>query len=414
MHRLAALVLLAAAPQDGASTDWRTWRGPAGNGVAAEGEQPPTTWSEKENVLWSVPVPGRGHSSPTVVGSRIVLTTADDAAQVQSVVAFDRASGKQIWKTDVHRGGFPAKIHTKNSHASCTVASDGQRLFASFFNGEAVHVTALDLEGKKLWQVNAGPLRPRQYQHGYGASPALYKSLVLLAVDSDEPAGGFLAALDAKTGKMKWRAARPVKSSFSSPVVATISGRDQLLLTGCDLVSAYDPNTGRPLWSAEGTTTATCGTVVWDKDLVFGSGGWPKSETVCVRADGSGRVVWKNAQKFYEQSLLAWDGHVYGVNDVGAAFCWSAADGTERWNARVSGKPSASPVLAAGNIYVSDEKGVTNVFRADPKEFKELARNKLGDESLATPAFCGNRIYARVAKTSGGGRQEFLYCIGKP
>ncbi len=414
MHRLAALLLLAAAPQDGpaAAADWRTWRGPTGNGVAAESEAPATTWSETSNVVWSAPVPGRGHSSPAVVGGRIVLTTADEAAQVQSVLAFDRATGKPLWKTDVHRGGFPAKIHVKNTHASPTPASDGERVYVSFFNAEAVHVTALDLEGKRAWQTTVGPLRPKQYQHGYAPSPMLYKGLVVVAVDSDEP--GFLAALDAKTGRMKWRVPRPAKTSYSTPVVARLAGRDQLLVSGCEIVASYDPATGRPLWSTPGTTQATCGTIVWDKDLVFASGGYPKSETVAVRADGSGRVVWRNAQKCYEQSMLAWEGHLYAVTDAGTAFCWSAADGTERWTARVSGKPSASPVLAGGNIYVSDERGTTNVFRADPKEFKEVARNKLGDESMATPVFCGNRIYARVAKGSGGSRQESLYCIGKP
>jgi hypothetical protein len=153
---------------------------------------------------------------------------------------------------------------------------------------------------------------------------------------------------------------------------------------------------------------------VWDGDLVFASGGYPKAETVAVKADGSGRVAWRNGTKCYEQSMLAWEGHVYAVSDAGVAFCWSAADGTERWSARVSGKPSASPVLAAGNIYVSDERGLTTVFRADPKEFKEVAKNRLGDQAYATPSFCGNRIYARVAKGSGPRRQEYLYCIGKP
>jgi hypothetical protein len=411
--RTLALLLLALPPQDAPEAEWRTWRGPQGNGHAAEGPEPPTTWSETQNVVWSAPVPGRGHSSPAVVGGRVVLSTADESAQVQSVLAFDRASGKQVWKTDLHRGGFPAKIHAKNTHASPSVVSDGERLFATFFNSESVIVTALDLEGKKLWQTNAGPLKPRQYQHGYGATPAVYKSTVIVAADSDDAGGGFLAALDAKTGRPKWRTTRPVKSSFSSPVVAKLAGRDQLLLTGCDVVAAYDPNTGKPLWSAEATTSATAGTMVWSGDLVFGSGGWPKAGTYALRADGSAKVVWRNDQKCYEQSMLAHDGHLYAVTDSGVAFCWSAADGGEKWNARVSGKPSASPVLAGGNIYVSDEKGTTTVFRADPKEFKELARNRLGDESLATPSFCGGRIYARVARMSGGRREEFLYCIGK-
>jgi outer membrane protein assembly factor BamB len=413
MKILIALLLLPAPSQDGEALDWRTWRGPHGNGIAAQGPEFPTAWSESQNILWSAPVPGRGHSSPTVVGDRVVLTTADEASQVQCVVAFDRASGKQAWKADLHKGGFPPKIHVKNTHASCTVASDGERLFALFFNSEAVHVTALDLEGKKLWHANVGPLKPRQYQHGYGASPALYKSLLLVAADSDDAGGGFIAALDAKTGKMKWKATRPVKSSFSSPVVAKVAGRDQLLLTGCDLVASYDPNTGKPLWSTEATTSATAGTMVWSGDLVFGSGGWPKAGTFAVRADGSAKVVWQNPQKCYEQSMLAHEGHVYAIADSGVVFCWDATDGSEKWNARVSGKPSSSPVLAGGNLYIADERGTTTVFRADPKEYKEVARNRLGDEALATPAFCGGRIYARVAKTSGGKREEFLYCIGK-
>lgn len=411
---IALLGLLLAAPawtQDAPDADWRAWRGPTGNGIAAAGQEPPTAWSETKNVVWSVPVPGRGHASPTVVGAIVVLATADDAAQVQSVVAFDRKSGKQVWKTDVHRGGFPAKIHAKNSHATPTVASDGERLYAVFFNNDAVHVTALGLDGKKVWQQTVGPLRPKEYQHGYGASPALYKSLVLIAVDSEEP--GFLIALDGKTGRMKWRTARPAKTSFASPVVARIGARDQLLLSGCNVVAGYDPNTGRPLWSSDATTQATCGTAVWQGDLVFASGGFPKAETACIKADGSGRVVWRNPKKCYEQSLIAHDGHVYAVDDNGIAYCWKATDGTEMWNARVGGKPSASPVLAGGHIYVSTERGTTVVFRADPKEFKEVARNGLGEESLATPSICGGRIYLRVAKTSGG-RQETLACIGAP
>jgi outer membrane protein assembly factor BamB len=196
-------------------------------------------------------------------------------------------------------------------------------------------------------------------------------------------------------------------------VVAKVAGRDQLLLTGCDLVASYDPNTGKPLWSTEATTSATAGTMVWSGDLVFGSGGWPKAGTFAVRADGSAKVVWQNPQKCYEQSMLAHEGHVYAIADSGVVFCWDATDGSEKWNARVSGKPSSSPVLAGGNLYIADERGTTTVFRADPKEYKEVARNRLGDEALATPAFCGGRIYARVAKTSGGKREEFLYCIGK-
>jgi hypothetical protein len=408
----AILALLALAGQEAApAADWRLWRGPAGNGIAAAGQDPPSTWSDTENVLWKAEVPGRGHSSPTVVGDRIFLTTADDERQVQSVVAFDRATGGLSWKADLHEGGFPRKIHVRNSHATCSVVSDGERLFASFFNREAVHVTALGLDGRKVWQTTVGPLRPKQYEHGYAPSPALYKSLVVVAVDSDE--GGFLTALDAKTGRPKWRTPRPAKTSFATPVVARLSGRDQLLLSGCEIVAAYDPATGKPLWSSEATTIATCGTIVWDGDLVFASGGYPKSETAAVRADGSGRVAWRNTRKCYEQSLLAHEGYVYAVDDAGIAFCWKAADGSEAWNARLA-KSSSSPVLAAGRIYVSSDRGTTFVFRADPREYKEIARNRLGDDASASPTICGGRIYLRVGRSEGGRRREFLYSIGSP
>ena len=417
MRRLTGLAMLVAAglpgwTQEAADADWRGWRGPAGNGVAAAGQQPPVSWSETQNVLWKTPVPGRGHSSPTVVGGIVALSTAEDSAQVQSVVAFDRKSGAQVWKTDVHKGGLPEKIHQKNSHATPSVVSDGERLYAAFFNSDAVQVTALGLDGKKLWQQTAGPLKPKAYQHGYAATPVLYKGAVLVAVDSDE--NGFIMGLDAKTGRPKWKTARPPKCSFATPVVARIGSHDQLLLSGCEAVAGFDPGTGRQLWSAaDATTIATCGTVVWLGDLVFASGGFPKAETVCVKADGSGRVVWRNPKKCYEQSLLAHEGYVYAVDDGGVALCWKAADGTEMWSARLGGKSSASPVLANGNLYVSGERGQTVVFAADPKGFREVARNSLGDEALATPSICGGRIYARVTKTAGG-RQEFLYCLGAP
>lgn len=411
MNGLAILVLLAAAQAAGDS-DWRTWRGPRGNGIAAEGQDPPVKWSETENVLWKTDIPGRGHSSPTLVGDRIFLTTADEKEQVQSVIAFDRKTGKQLWKADIHRGGFPRKIHPKNSHATSTIASDGERLFASFFNGEAVHVTALDLDGNRVWQKNVGPLRPQDYQHGYAPSPTLHKSLVIVAVDCNVE--GALLALEARTGKEAWRTVRPAETSFSSPIVARISGRDQLLLSGGEMVAGYDPETGKMLWSCAATTKVTAGTMVWDGELVFASGGFPKPGTFCVRAGGEARVVWQNPKKCYEQSMLVHDGYVYAVDDGGIAFCWKGADGSEMWSARLGGKPNASPVLAGGRLYVTIEKGTTFIFKPTPAGYEEVGRNTLGGDTFATPVICGGRIYLRAGRTEGGLRRESLYCIGKP
>ena len=172
--------------------------------------------------------------------------------------------------------------------------------------------------------------------------------------------------------------------------------------------------TARDTWPAwRGIAAATCGTAVWDGDTVFASGGYPKSETVAVEADGSGRVVWRNGQKCYEQSMLAHRGHLDAVADTGIAFCWDALTGAEKWKSRLCTKCSSSPILAGGNISITTEKGATKVFRADPEACEVIATNRLGDEMFATPAFCGGRIYARVARMLDGERREFLCCIGR-
>ena len=393
------------------ASDWSQWRGPNGNGIA-DGAAPPVKWSGSRNVVWKTPVPGRGHSSPTIVGNRIYMATADERQQVQSVVAFDRGSGKQVWQSAVHTGQFPRKIHNKNTHATSTVACDGERLFVVFFNNQSIQMTALDLKGKQLWQQTIGAYDPKAYQYGYAASPTIYKDLVLISADVDRP-GGVIAGLNRESGKVEWKIRRQAKLSWSSPIVANISGRDQLLISGCDKVTSFDPGNGRELWSVAATTMATCGTMVWEGDLVFASGGYPKAETVCIRADGSGRIVWKNRQKCYEQSLLAHDGYLYAVTDDGIAYCWKGSDGSEMWKSRLRGPVSASPILAGGNIYASNERGTTYVFKANPRKFELVAQNQLGSVSFATPTICDGRMYLRVADGGRGARKETLYCIGQ-
>jgi len=392
-------------------SDWPGWRGPNGDGIAPDGPAVPTKWSSKRNVVWSTPVPGRGHASPTIVGNRIFLATADERQKKQSVVAFDKQTGKQAWMTDVHSGSLPPKLHRKNTHASPTVACDGEKLFASFFHNDAIWLTALDLDGNQLWQKKLGVFLPRQYQYGYAPSPLIYQSAVIVAADYE--GGGFLVALDRNTGKQIWKTPRPKRLSYSSPVVVNIAGKTQMLISGCDKVSSYNPDTGKLLWSTPATTMATCGTMVWDGDFVFASGGYPKAETVCVKADGSGKIVWKNTQKSYEQSMLAHDGYVYAVTDGGIAYCWRATDGKEMWRGRLKGPISASPVLHKGNIYLSNEMGTTYVFTATPDKFNLVSTNQLGTDAFATPTISGGKIYIRVGQGSGGSRKEILYCIGQ-
>ncbi|MCA9035867.1 MAG: PQQ-binding-like beta-propeller repeat protein [Planctomycetaceae bacterium] len=392
-----------------AASDWLQWRGPSGNGIAGTGQGAPIEWSSTKNVIWKTDIPGRGHSSPTIVGDLIVLTTADEQAQVQGLIAFDRESGKQKWITPVSQGGFP-KLHNKNTHASSTVASDGTLFFAVFNHHRKLEAAALDAAGKIVWKRDVGGFDPKMYEYGYAASPTIYKDTLIITGNCDTIS--WMKALDLKTGKEVWSRDMPKGLVWSSPIVANVAGREQLLLSGFEKFSAYDPNNGQPLWSVPCLTHATCGTAIWDNNVAFASGGYPKAETVAVAADGSGRILWKNNVKCYEQSMLISDGYVYAFNDQGIFFCWEAATGREMWKSRQRGPVSASPVLVDGLIYASNELGTTYVFKASPEKFELIAENQLGDESFATPVFLDGRAFIRVASSKSGSRQESLFCIG--
>ena len=394
---------------EAAAGDWPWWRGPDFNGVADAKQQVPIEWSDTENVAWKVKVPGRGHSSPTVVGQRVLLATADEKAQTQSILCFDRRTGESLWTREVNRGGFQKKISPRNTHASSTVACDGQRLFAAVSHHGSVHVNALDLNGRPVWQREVGRFEERKYPNGHAASPVLYRDVVIIAADCE--AGGFLAALNRRTGKIVWKTPRPPATNYASPIVARVAGRDQVLISGCNQVASYDPASGELLWNSKAKWLQTSGTIVWEDDLVFASGGYPDSETVCIRADGSGEAVWRNNQKCFEQSLLVRDGHLYAINDGGIAFCCEARTGTELWRKRLRGPISASPVFIGEKIYASNELGTTFVYGASPDGCELLAENQLGSEAIATPAICGGQIFLRVADNTRAGRQEWLYCI---
>jgi outer membrane protein assembly factor BamB len=411
---LAFLLLVTAAsgpdqddPLTTAGKDWPCWRGPRQDGSAGDGPAPPLSWSAEENVIWKTPVPGRGHGSPAVLGDHVFLAACDEGSGSQSVLCFDRAGGRKLWETEVHPAGAMRK-NAKSTGASTTPACDGERVFITFANKEAVVASALSLEGKILWQTKISDYVIHQ---GYGASPALYRALVL--VSADHSGGGAVAALDRKTGAVIWRQARPKAPNYSSPVIVRADGRDQLILIGCDRVSSYDPLSGHVLWETAGSTTECVTSTVTDGTHVYSSGGYPRNHLAAVKADGSGQVAWETKDRVYVPSLLLRQGHLFGVLDAGTAACWAADTGKELWKARLGGTFSSSPVLAGDRIYATNEAGETTVFEASPEKFTKLGVNKLGDEAFATPAICGGRIYTRVAVKQEGRRQEMLYCLGE-
>jgi outer membrane protein assembly factor BamB len=388
-----------------AAGDWPWWRGPALDGTSAERDGP-TKWSTTENVVWKASVPGRGHSSPVVCGDRVFLTTADEKTQRQLVLAFDRQTGQLLWSTPVYQGGFPRK-NPKNSHASATLACDGERLYCAFVNHDALHVTATELHGKVLWQKDAGAF---QSEHGYGSSPVLWGSMVI--VNGDSLKGSFLAALDRRDGKLIWRTERKATGrhgSYATPTVAQLAGRPQLILTGTGQTTGYDPDNGKLIWSCEGPSEVTACTPACSDTLVFVTGGYPEKELLAIRADGTGdvtksAVAWRTGKGVaYVPSPVYHDGRLYVVADTGLATCFEAATGKQVWQDRLAGNFSASPVLAGERLYATNESGKTYVVKTGPK-IEIAAVNDLGDGGMASPAVCGGQIFLRT--------QQSLYCIG--
>ncbi|QDV44191.1 outer membrane biogenesis protein BamB [Stieleria neptunia] len=393
------------------ATDWPWWRGQQRDGSAAPDQNPPTRWSETENVAWKTALPGRGHGSPMLFGRHVYLATADDTRQVQVVLCLDRQSGALQWESVVHQGNYESKgkrkANEKASWASSTVATDGERLFINFFNDGAVHTTALDLAGTILWQQK---LSDYVIHQGYGSSPAIYQDLVICSADNK--GGGAIVAMDRATGEIVWRRDRPAKPNYASPSILNVSGKDQLVFTGCDLVTSLDPGTGATLWEIEGSTTECVTTTLTDGTHVFTSGGYPDNHVSAVLADGSGKVAWRTNTRTYVPSMLHKDGYLYMTLDAGIAECVDCATGQTVWKARLGGVFSSSPVLVGDRIYATNEQGETFVFKASPRRFEKVAENKLGESVFATPTICDSHIYTRVAHYEGDRRQEYLYCLG--
>jgi hypothetical protein len=390
------------------ATDWPWWRGPHRDGIAAPNQSPPLTWSDSENVLWKIPIAGRGHGSATVVGEQVFLAIADHEREEQSVLCVHRDTGRTIWQTVVHRGGFEKKGNSKSSLASCTVACDGTRVFVNFLHDGAVWATALSRDGQQIWQTKIADFVMHQ---GYGASPAVYQSLVLVAADN-KGGGGAIAGLDRATGKIVWKIGRPKLPNYTSPIILNVAGREQLLFSGCDLVTSLQPLTGDKLWEIKGSTEECVTSIVTDGQRIFTSGGYPKNHLAAIEANGSGKIAWENGSRVYVPSLLVRDGFLYGVLDAGVAMCWKCDTGEELWKGRLGGTFSASPVLVGDTIFATNEEGQTFLFKATPERFDLIGQNQLGDSVFATPTICGGRIYTRVAKMTDGKRQEWLYCLG--
>jgi outer membrane protein assembly factor BamB len=394
---LAALLLTGPA----AAGDWPGWRGPYGDGTCDD-PAVPLRWSETENVGWKVPVPGNGHSSPIVWGERVFLTTAVDTDRV--LLCVDRRDGRTLWKRTVLTAPIE-KMHANNSPASATPVTDGQHVWVTFLDAPNMVAACFTVDGDLVWKKAVGEYLS---QHGFCSSPVLYKDLLILNGDSDGDA--FLAALEPRTGRERWRTARPNRTrSFSTPLVIDVHGRPQMVLSGSKSIAAFDPATGEPLWVVDSPTDKFVATVACADGVVLATGTSPAHTLVGIRPDGRGNVtkthvLWGDLKgAAYVPSPVAIGRHFFLVSDAGIASCIEARTGKKLWTERLGARHKASPLVIGKYVYSLADDGQMFVLKADTR-FEVVSRNRIDGNCHATPAVSRGQLFIRTT--------EYLYCIG--
>lgn len=400
-----ALILLGCLFTNGLhAEDWTEFRGATGQGHSTTTGLP-THWSGSDNVAWKHEIPGKGWSSPVLLGKRLFLTTAvptgadERGPQSLRALCLDAGTGEIIWNVEIFQQPGGAAMHGKNSHASPTPVTDGKGLFVHF----GPHGTAaLALgDGKILWKNEELKYSP---VHGNGGSPILFEGLVVVSCDGGDRQ--FVAALDQSTGSVRWLTPRnlnPRKGfSFGTPLVIEVDGKKQIASSGSDGVVAYDPKDGREIWTVRypgGYSVVP--RPVYGKGLLFVCTGYDSPTLLAIRPAGAAgdatesHVAWqlKKSVPLNPSPLLIGDA-LYLISDDGVASCLDAETGKLRWQHRVEGKFSASPVYADGKIFLQSEDGEGIVLKPG-EQYEELGRNKLGERTLASYAIGDGALFIR-------------------
>ncbi len=393
------LVLLLTATA--AAQDWPQFRGPTGQGLSNE-LTAPLEWSETSNIKWKAPVPGRGWSSPVIAGDRIWLTTSvlQSGSASLRLVGLDFESGRELVNVEVakiYRDEFSP--NPKNSDATPTPIVAADRVYVHF---GAQATAAVSTDGKILWKTRL----PHVNQHGQGGSPVLVGDLLIINCDGYEES--YVIALEAQTGKTKWRRTRrlPTSQAYSTPLEIKTGESAQLITVGAFNTLALDPATGREIWRVtyrDGFSNVP--RPVFAHGLVFVTTGFQQATLLAIRPDGSGdvtktHVAWSTSRGVpLTSSPIVVGDLFYMISDTGIATCLDARTGDPRWVERLGGNYSASPVTVAGRIYFANEEGETTVIAAGP-EFKVLARNALAGAMLASPAVARGSIVLRAATSN--------------
>lgn len=393
------------------AANWPTWRGPENNGVSRETTFP-TTWSKSSNILWQVPLPGPGNSTPIVWGNKIFLTCAFEKGAKRGLICFDRNDGKILWQADVPYA-TKEPTHETNPYCSSSPITDGERVIA--WQGSA-GLVAYDMDGKLLW--HRSDLGAFTHIWGNASSPLFDGDNVIAYMGPG--LNVFIGAFDKKTGKDVWRIELPdakaktvdqFYGSWSSPVIRETDGKKELILGLPKQIVAFDLATQKQIWNCTGL-----GPLVYTNPLVSGDtivvmSGY-SGPAVGMRAGGTGDItesnrLWqitdkKDLPQRVGSGIIVGD-HIYILNDPGFAQCIELKTGKEVWREKLGVTSWSSMSYAGGKLYVIDFKGETFVLNASP-EFRLVARNPLGEMTRASHAFSDGQIFIRTYNN--------LYCIG--
>ncbi|HEX7186392.1 MAG TPA: PQQ-binding-like beta-propeller repeat protein [Thermoanaerobaculia bacterium] len=431
---LAALLLCLLPAAAGAVPSWPSFRGPQASGV---GEGPaPTAWNAETgtNVLWKTPIPGLAHSSPVVWGDRVFITTAvsteanptfrhglyGDVDSVESkaehswrVFALDRKTGKVLWERVAHSGVPQVKRHMKATHANSTPATDGEHVVA-LFGSAGLYCYKADgtLKWKKdLGVLDAGWFYDPSYQWEYGASPIIYKNLVIVQADLQK--GSFIAAYDLADGRQVWRTERDEIPSWATPSIFESGKRAELVTNATKHVRGYDPLTGKELWRLAGNSEIVTPTPISAHGLAYVTSGYaPIQPIYAIRLgaasgditlpegkEATEAVAWsKKRGGPYMPTPIVYGDHLYTCANNGILTAYDAKTGAQVYRERIAGDKTAaftaSPVAADGKLYFASEDGEVYVVKAGPK-FELLATNPMGEVLMATPAIVDGTLILR-------------------
>lgn len=426
---LAALVVTLLGSAALAAENWPQWRGPGGQGISRETKLP-AAWTPEKNIAWKVEVPGRGHSAPVVWNDRVFITTAvegepvpgakavahsesgkpflhpdsvgADRRHTYKVLSYDGRTGKLLWEQTAWQGVPFDNRHRKSSFASPSVATDGALVFA-YFGSEGVF--AYDVNGTPACKASVGKVKTLGL--GAASSPVIHEGLVILQCDDDEGKDSAIVALEAKTGRERWKAKRPVQVSWSTPVLVSTGARTELVTNGAEWIIAYDPATGNELWRTKGVESNAIHTPVVGDGVVIVSAGFPAKKTIAIKPGGSGNVtgtaqiLWTYEKgTAYVVSPILYEGLLYLVNDRGVITALDARTGDVKYEGGRVPVPASfmgSPIAADGRILMTSEDGDTFVIKAGPQH-EVIATNSVGEPVYTTPAISNGRIYIRGEK----------------